>query len=156
MLLIPRGRDPTEKQISAIEEIMRAVLGFDKDVNERLSQARFIAGCAQSFAQAAGLFAELFNKRLTEQERRELIDIVEEIHESTGRPPYRRESRASQGARWPRTVLNGSAGFVDWRSRRRAVAMAPPSLVLAFSRTRHASSRHATIRVLGRHLLEVC
>jgi len=79
MLLIPRGRDPTAKQLAAIEEIMRAVLGFDKDVNERLIQARFIAGCAQSFAQAAGSFAELFNKRLTEEERRELIDFVEKI-----------------------------------------------------------------------------
>ena len=67
------------RQIAAIEESMRAVLGFDKDVNGRLIQARFLAGCAQSFAQAAGLFADLFNKRLTQEECRELIDFVEEI-----------------------------------------------------------------------------
>jgi hypothetical protein len=79
MLLIPRGRDPTEKQIATIEETMRAVFGFDHDVNERLTHARFIAGCAQNFAQAAGLFADLFRKRLTADERRELIGIVEEI-----------------------------------------------------------------------------
>jgi hypothetical protein len=79
MLLIPRGRDPTAKQIAAIEEIMRVVLGFDDDVNERLTHARFIASCAQGFAQAVGLFADLFNKRLTVEERRELVDIVEEI-----------------------------------------------------------------------------
>jgi hypothetical protein len=79
MLLIPRGRDPTARQIAAIEETMRAVFGFDHDVNERLTHARFIAGCAQNFAQAAGLFADLFNKRLSAEERRELVGIVEEI-----------------------------------------------------------------------------
>jgi len=79
MLLIPRGRDPTTAQIAAIENIMRATLGFDADVNERLTHARFIAGCAHSFAQAAGLFADLFDKRLTAEERRELVGMVEEI-----------------------------------------------------------------------------
>jgi len=79
MLLIPRGRDPTAKQIAAIEETMRVVFGFDHDVNERLTHARFIASCAQSFAQATGLFADLFNKRLTAEERRELVGVVEEI-----------------------------------------------------------------------------
>ena len=79
MLLIPRGRDPTAKQIATIEETMRVVFGFDHDVHERLTHARFIASCAQSFAQATGLFADLFNKRLTAKERRELVGIVEEI-----------------------------------------------------------------------------
>jgi uncharacterized tellurite resistance protein B-like protein len=79
MLLIPRGRDPTTAQIAAIEKIMRAVLGFDADVIGRLTHARFIAGCAHSFAQAAGLFADLFNKRLTAEERRELVGMVEEV-----------------------------------------------------------------------------
>jgi hypothetical protein len=79
MLLIPRGRDPTAKQVAAIEETMRAVLGFDRDVNERLTHARFIASCAQNFAQAAGLFADLFNKRLNAQERHELVGMVEAI-----------------------------------------------------------------------------
>jgi uncharacterized tellurite resistance protein B-like protein len=79
MLLIPRGRDPTATQIATIEETMRVVFGFDDDVNERLTHARFTASCAQTFAQAAGLFADLFNKRLTAEERRELVGIVEEI-----------------------------------------------------------------------------
>jgi hypothetical protein len=79
MLLIPRGRDPTPPQIATIEETMRAVLGFGNDLNERLTHARFIASGAQSFAQAAGLFADLFNKRLTADERRELVDMVEEV-----------------------------------------------------------------------------
>ena len=79
MLLIPRGRDPTVEQIATIEKNMRVVLGFENDVNERLTHARFVASCAQSFAQAAGLFAELFKKRLTAEELRELVGIVEEI-----------------------------------------------------------------------------
>src|SRR5215475_7474337 len=43
MLLIPRGGDPTASQIAAIEGKMRAVFGFDRDVNERITHARFIA-----------------------------------------------------------------------------------------------------------------
>src|SRR5215468_4477608 len=87
MLLIPRGRDPTTEQIAAIEETMRAVLGFDHDVNERLTHARFIASCAQNFAQAAGLLADLFNKRLTAEERRDLVDMVEKIARIDGLSP---------------------------------------------------------------------
>jgi hypothetical protein len=79
MLLIPRGRDPTAEQIAAIENNMRVVLGLADDVNERLTHARFVAGCAQNFAQAAGLFADLFKKRLTAEELRELVGLVEEI-----------------------------------------------------------------------------
>lgn len=79
MLLVPRGGDPTASQIAAIEDKMRAVFGFDRDVNERLTHARFIASRAQGFAEAAGLFADLFNKQLTADERRELAGMVEEI-----------------------------------------------------------------------------
>jgi len=79
MLLIPRGRDPTERQIAIIEETMRTVFGFDRDMNERLTHARFIASRAQSFAQAAGVFAALFNERLTAEERHELVGLVEEV-----------------------------------------------------------------------------
>jgi hypothetical protein len=79
MLLIPRGSDPTATQIAAIEETMRRVFGFDHDAKDRLTHARFIAGTAQGFADAAGLFADLFNKRLTIEERRELVGMVEDI-----------------------------------------------------------------------------
>jgi hypothetical protein len=79
MLLIPRARDATPKQIAVIEEAMRGVFGFDHDLNERLTHARFIASRAQSFAQAAGLFADLFNQRLTDEERRQLVGLVQEI-----------------------------------------------------------------------------
>src|SRR5262249_47242913 len=79
MLLIPRGRDATPKQIAVVEETMRAVFGFDHELNERLAHARFMASRAQSFAQAAGVFADLFNKRLTDEERRQLVGLVQEI-----------------------------------------------------------------------------
>jgi len=79
MLMIPRGRDPTAEQIARIEDTMRVVLGVEHDLHERLTHARFIASRAQSFAQAAQLFADLFNKRLTAVERHELVGIVEEI-----------------------------------------------------------------------------
>jgi hypothetical protein len=79
MLLMPRGRDPTAGQIATIEERMRVVFGFDRELNERLTHARFIASCAQNFEEAAKLFADLFNKRLTAEERRELVGLVEEI-----------------------------------------------------------------------------
>jgi hypothetical protein len=79
MLLIPRGSDPTRAQFSAIEDTMRSVFGFDTDWIERLTQARFIATCAEGFDEAAGLFADLFNKRLTADERRELVAMVEKI-----------------------------------------------------------------------------
>lgn len=79
MLLIPRGRDPTARQIASIQESMRVVLGFDQEVSERFTHARFIASCAQNFQQAAGLFADIFNKQLTAAERLELVGIVEQI-----------------------------------------------------------------------------
>jgi hypothetical protein len=79
MLLIPRGSDPTANQIAAIKDKMRVVFGFDHDANERLTHARFTASRAQGFAEAAGLFADLFNKQLTADERRELAGMVEEI-----------------------------------------------------------------------------
>jgi hypothetical protein len=63
---------------------MRAVFGFDHDMNERLTHARFIASCAQSFAQAAGLFADLFKKRLTIEEQCELVGMVQAIAQIDG------------------------------------------------------------------------
>jgi uncharacterized tellurite resistance protein B-like protein len=86
LLLIPRGGDPTASQISAIEDKMRTVFGFDHDVNARLTHARFSASRAQGFAEAAGLFAGLFNKQLTTDERHELVGMVEEIARIDGGP----------------------------------------------------------------------
>jgi uncharacterized tellurite resistance protein B-like protein len=84
MLLIPRGGDPTAKQIATIEGAMRDVFGFDRDLNERLTQARFIASRAQSFAEAARLFADLFKKQLTNEERDELVGLVEKVAQIDG------------------------------------------------------------------------
>jgi len=90
MLLITRGGDPTTSQISAIEDAMRRVFGFDHDARERVTHARFIASCAQSFEEAAALFADLFKKQLNAEERRELIGMVEDVAKIDG--PSARQS----------------------------------------------------------------
>src|SRR5580704_19390915 len=60
MLLMARvGGDPTREQIAVIEKMSHSVFGFDHDLAERMRQARFIAGRAGSFEQAAALFAGL-------------------------------------------------------------------------------------------------
>ena len=82
------------------------MFGFDHDVNERLTHARFIANRAQNLAEAAGLFADLFNKRLTAEERRELVGMVEEIARIDG-------PSAIQTAEID--VLKGRVGLVDFR-----------------------------------------
>jgi uncharacterized tellurite resistance protein B-like protein len=80
MLLIAReGGDPTREQIAAIEKALRSTFGFEHDLAERMAQARFIASRADSFAQAAAIFSDLFNKRLTADEKRQLVQMVEEI-----------------------------------------------------------------------------
>jgi uncharacterized tellurite resistance protein B-like protein len=85
MLLIAReAGDPTREQISAIEHTIRTTFGFEHDLAERMAQARFIASRADSFAQAAAVFADLFNKRLTPEEKRQLVGMIERIAELDG------------------------------------------------------------------------
>lgn len=80
MLLIAReGGDPTREHIAAVEKLARSTFGFDRDLTSRMTQARFIAGRADSFAQAAALFSSLFNKKLTHDEKLELVDMVREV-----------------------------------------------------------------------------
>jgi uncharacterized tellurite resistance protein B-like protein len=80
MLLIARENgDPTREQIALIEERLRTVFGFERELNERMTQARFIARQADSFEQAAGVFAPMFKARLTSDERYHLVDLLEEI-----------------------------------------------------------------------------
>jgi uncharacterized tellurite resistance protein B-like protein len=80
MLLIAReGGDPTREQIAAIEKTIRSTFGLELDLPERMAQARFIASRADSFAQAAAIFSDLFNKRLTADEKRQLVQMIEEI-----------------------------------------------------------------------------
>ncbi|WP_157100396.1 TerB family tellurite resistance protein [Rhodoplanes sp. Z2-YC6860] len=80
MLLIARNSDaPSREQYAAIEDHARRVFGFEHDLAERMTHARFVASRAESFEQAFGLFGNLFRARLTEAERRELVDMVEAI-----------------------------------------------------------------------------
>ena len=80
MLLIARANgDPTREQIHAIEEKLRTVFGFEHELPERMTQARFIARQAESFEQAAGVFAKLFRQKLTRDECRHLVDMLEEV-----------------------------------------------------------------------------
>ena len=84
MLLIPRGGDPTPEQLAAVEKMLRTVFGFEDDLTERMTQARFIAGHAGSFEKAAQIFSDLFHKRLTSGERHQLVDMVKEIARPDG------------------------------------------------------------------------
>jgi uncharacterized tellurite resistance protein B-like protein len=80
MLLIARTHgDPTREQIAAIENKLRTVFGFDRELTERMTQARFLARQSDSFEQAAGAFADLFKRKLTSDERRQLIGMLEEV-----------------------------------------------------------------------------
>src|SRR5262249_61336606 len=76
MLLISRGGEPSPEQIAAIEKTLVRVFGFDGELVERMTQARFIARSAESFEQAARIFCDLFKKRRTAEEPRELGAIV--------------------------------------------------------------------------------
>jgi uncharacterized tellurite resistance protein B-like protein len=85
MFLMARvGGDPTREQITAIEKIVRTVFELDGELVERITQARFIASRTESFEQAAGLFADLFNKRLTTSERLHLISMLREVAQVDG------------------------------------------------------------------------
>ena len=53
--------------------------GFERELTERMTAARFIASRAERFEQAAGHFSDLFNARLTTGERQELVGMLEEI-----------------------------------------------------------------------------
>jgi hypothetical protein len=80
MLLIAREQgDPTREQIHAIEEKLRTVFGFEHELAERMTQARFIARQADGFDQAARVFARLFKQKLTREECAELVDMLEDI-----------------------------------------------------------------------------
>jgi uncharacterized tellurite resistance protein B-like protein len=80
MLLIARQNgDPTREQIALIEDKLRTVFGLAHELTERMTQARFIAREAIDFDQAAGVFAALFKKKLTADERYQLVDMLEEV-----------------------------------------------------------------------------
>jgi len=85
MLLMARiGGDPTREQIKAIESRVRAVFGFDDELTEHMTQARFLASRAESFEQAAGVFAGRLSKWLTVDERHELVSMLAEVARQEG------------------------------------------------------------------------
>jgi DNA invertase Pin-like site-specific DNA recombinase len=80
MLLIPRGGDPTQPQIAAIEDNLRSIFDFEQqELTERLTQGRFIAARADGFEHAAKLFSDLIKKRLTAEEKQQLITMIEQV-----------------------------------------------------------------------------
>jgi uncharacterized tellurite resistance protein B-like protein len=87
--------DPTREHIETIENILRSVFGFDRELTERMAQARFIAARADSLEQAAGLFSDLLMKRLTAAERHQLIDMVQEVALVEGPSPAQTEAVAA-------------------------------------------------------------
>ena len=80
MLLIARANgDPTRERIALIENKLRTVFGFERELTERMTQARYLAKQTDSFEQAAAVFAEMFTKRLTSDERHKLVEMLEEV-----------------------------------------------------------------------------
>jgi uncharacterized tellurite resistance protein B-like protein len=98
MLLIARlDADPTREQIAAIENKLRTVFGFEQELAERMTHARFIARQAESFDQAARVFADLFKRRLTDDERHELVAMLQEISREDGPSESQTEAIAAFG-----------------------------------------------------------
>ena len=93
MLLIARANgDPTRERIALIESKLRTVFGFERELAERMTQARFIARQTDSFEDAAAVFADMFKKRLTSAERQELVEMLEEV--ARNELPYERAIEA--------------------------------------------------------------
>jgi hypothetical protein len=72
--------------------VVCATFGFGHELAARITQARFIAGRADSFAQAAAGFADPFNKKLTVDENRELVEMVEQVANLDGRSQAHEEA----------------------------------------------------------------
>ena len=107
MLLICRESEPTEAEAALIEQTLRTAFGFETELDERLSRARFVAGAADGFDQAGQIFSGLFRQRLTGEERDELIVMLEQVASLDGPSPTQREAIAVLAARidlvaeWP-------------------------------------------------------
>jgi hypothetical protein len=92
MMLIPRGGDPTSEQIATIEKTALNTFDFGGELVGRMTQARHIAGRAGTFEQAVKIFFNLLNKRLTTNERRELVTMIEDVARLDG--PTRAQTEA--------------------------------------------------------------
>ena len=103
MLLIARTADaPTREQYAAVEEQARSVFGLEHDLTERMTHARFVAGRADGFEHAVGLFSNLLQSRLTDAERRQLVDMVETVAAHDGPSEAQREAIDALRRRfWP-------------------------------------------------------
>lgn len=103
MLLMAReATAPTREQYAAVDDKARTVFGFDKDFDHRMTHVRFVAGRADSFAQAAAVFAGLFVKRLTDGEKRDLVGMIEAVAALEG--PSEAQNEAIDGLKrrlWP-------------------------------------------------------
>jgi len=85
MLLVARVHgDPTREQIATIENFLRTEFGFETELTERMTQARFIARQADDFEQAAKVFAGLFKTRLTADECHRLVEMLEAVAREGG------------------------------------------------------------------------
>jgi hypothetical protein len=84
--------DPTREQVAAIEKLVCATFGFGHELAARMTQARSVARRADSFAQAAAVFADLFNKKLTVDEKCELVAMVEQVANLDGRSQAHEEA----------------------------------------------------------------
>jgi hypothetical protein len=93
MLLIARTADaPTREQYATVETTARSVFGFERDLAERMAHARFAASRAENFEHAVGLFANLLRSRLTDAERRQLVEMVETVATHDGPSEPQREA----------------------------------------------------------------
>jgi hypothetical protein len=76
--------DPTREHLAEIEKIAGTTFGFAHDLSTRLAHARFIASRADSFAHAAALLADIFNKKLTRDEKQQLIGMIRQVADFEG------------------------------------------------------------------------
>jgi uncharacterized tellurite resistance protein B-like protein len=95
MLLIARGGDPNEQEVATVEDIAAQTFGFDVELIERMTHARFIASRADGFGQAGKIFSVLLNDRLTRDERLELIAMVETVARHDGPSKLQTEAIAA-------------------------------------------------------------
>lgn len=79
LLVVRPGTDPAESQIAAIKDKLRGIIHDDHDLAECMAQAQALAQQAHSFDQAARVFADLFHRHLTMDERRELAGMLDDI-----------------------------------------------------------------------------
>ena len=84
VLMACEGGDPTREHIAEVQKIAGDTFGFAHDLPARLAHARFIASRSDSFAQAAALLADIFNKKLTRDEKQQLVGMIRQVAEFEG------------------------------------------------------------------------